>query len=76
MQKGLYWAGNLTTLSDIRTGLRERFAQSAMGQPAVVAAGVERALRIMWQRWCAGLPAESFEVSLQDIDGTTQEAVK
>ncbi|MFA7238608.1 MAG: tetratricopeptide repeat protein [Sulfuricellaceae bacterium] len=76
MQKGLYWAENLATLSDIRAGLRERFAHSAMGQPAVVAAGVERALRIMWQRWCAGLPAESFEVSLQDIDGTTQEAVK
>jgi predicted O-linked N-acetylglucosamine transferase (SPINDLY family) len=70
VQKGLSCAGNLVALSDIRMGLRERFAKSAMGQPAVVAEGVERALRIMWQRWCAGLPAESFEVSWQDIDST------
>ena len=62
VQKGLSWAGNLAGLSDIRAGLRERIAKSAMGQPAVVAAGVECALRRMWQRWCAGLPAESFEV--------------
>jgi len=40
--------------------LRERFAQSPIGQPALVAAGLERALRTMWQRWCAGLPPEHF----------------
>jgi predicted O-linked N-acetylglucosamine transferase (SPINDLY family) len=72
VQKGLSWAGNLAALSDIRTGLRERYAKSARGQPAVVAASMERALRIMWQRWCAGLPTESFEVSWQDIDSTMQ----
>jgi len=72
VQKGLSWAGDLAALADIRAGLRERFSKSAMGQPDVVAAGVERALRIMWQRWCADLPAESFEVSLQDIDNTAQ----
>jgi predicted O-linked N-acetylglucosamine transferase (SPINDLY family) len=74
LEKGLCWTGNLAALSGIRAGLRERFAQSARGQPALVAAGVERALRMMWQRWCAGLPAESFEVSLQDINGTMPEA--
>lgn len=73
MKRGLFWAGNLAELSDIRTGLRERFAESARGQPAVVAAGVERALRMMWQRWCAGLSVESFEVSLQDIDHSLSE---
>lgn len=78
VHKGLSWAGNLAALSDIRMGLRERFAKSAMGQPALVAAGMERALRIMWQRWCAGLPTESFEVSAQDVGGATQtqEAIK
>ena len=65
--KGVYWAGQLAPLAEIRSTLRERFAQSAMGQPARVAAGLERALRLMWQRWCAGLPAESFEASLPDI---------
>lgn len=76
VQKGLSCVGNLAALSDIRAGLRERFAQSAMGQPAVVAAGVERALRIMWQRWCAGLPPESFEVTLQDVNHRMQETSK
>ncbi len=73
LQKGLSWAGNLAALSDIRSGLRERFTKSAMGQPALVATGVERALRMMWQRWCAGLPAESFEVPLQAVNSTISE---
>jgi predicted O-linked N-acetylglucosamine transferase (SPINDLY family) len=76
VQRGLSWSRNLAALSDIRAGVRERFAKSVMGQPALVAAGVERALRLMWQRWCAGLPPESFEVTLQDTDRMTQEAGK
>lgn len=76
VHNGLSWANNLAELSDIRSGMRERFAKSAMGQPAVVAAGLERALRIMWQRWCMGLPAESFEVSLQDVNQAVQETGK
>jgi protein O-GlcNAc transferase len=71
VQKGLSWADNHAILSDIRKGLRKRFTMSAMGQPAVVAAGIERAWRIMWQQWCAGLPAESFELPLQDINNVT-----
>jgi predicted O-linked N-acetylglucosamine transferase (SPINDLY family) len=63
IEKGLYWSNHLAELATIRAGLRERFKNSAMGQESVIAASVERALRIMWQRWCAGLPAESFEVS-------------
>lgn len=61
VQKGLFWAGNLAALSDIRKEMRERFSSSAMSQSTLIAAGLERALRIMWQRWCAGLPPESFE---------------
>jgi protein O-GlcNAc transferase len=73
VQKGLSWAGDLAALSDIRMGLRERFAKSAMGQPAVVAEGLVRALRIIWQRWCTGMTAESFEVNRQVICNTMQE---
>ena len=62
VQKGLYWASNLPALVSLRAGLRERFAKSAIGQPVVVATGLERAFRIMWQRWCMGLPAEAFDV--------------
>ena len=67
VHKGLFCAVNLTALSNIRAGLRERFTNSAMGQPELIAAGLERALRIMWQRWCAELPVESFEVTRQEI---------
>lgn len=73
VEKGKYWADNLSALSAVRAGLRERFMKSARGQPPVVAASVERALRIMWQRWCAGLAAESFEVTLQDAHSMMQE---
>jgi protein O-GlcNAc transferase len=66
--KGLSWAGRLTELADIRTGLRGRVARSAISRPALIAAGLERALRIMWQRWCEGLPAESFEVGEQELN--------
>jgi predicted O-linked N-acetylglucosamine transferase (SPINDLY family) len=64
VEKGLYWAGRLEELAAIRAELRERFKDSAMGQPFFIAASVEQALRTMWQRWCAGLPTESFEVSI------------
>lgn len=68
VEKGMSWAERRDELAAIRGGLRERFLQSARGQPALVAEGVARALRTMWQRWCAGLPAESFEILLRDGD--------
>jgi protein O-GlcNAc transferase len=61
--KGLYWAGHLTELAQIRAGLRGRWEQSPVRKPEVIAEGVAQALRIMWQRWCAGLPPDSFEVA-------------
>jgi len=63
VQKGLRWAGNLAALAGLRSELRERFAKSTIGQPAVVANGLERAFRIMWLHWCAGLPAAEFDVT-------------
>ncbi|MGZ5076722.1 MAG: hypothetical protein ACXV9R_08885, partial [Methylobacter sp.] len=62
VRKGLSWAKHPSSLAELRAGLRERLQYSAIGQPALIAAGVECAFRAMWQRWCAGLPAESFEV--------------
>jgi predicted O-linked N-acetylglucosamine transferase (SPINDLY family) len=66
VDKGASWAKDLTALADLRAGLRARCNQSATRQPETIAANFERALRIMWQRWCKGLPAESFAVSSQD----------
>ena len=73
VRKGLYWAGNPAALSNIRAGLRARFTESAMSQPDLIAAGLERALRIMWQRWCAGLQAESFGVTQDEITDAQRE---
>ena len=49
-------------LAAVRAGLRERCERSPIRHPEVIAAGLESALRTMWQRWCAGLPAQTFEV--------------
>lgn len=76
VKRGVFWSGNLDELSDIRTGLRERFTKSAAGQAEVVASGLERALRIMWQRWCSGMPPSSFDVTQPEPVALTLETSK
>lgn len=76
VRTGLSWTHNLAMLSDIRNGLRERFSKSAIGQPAMIASGLQLALRFMWQRWCAGLPPEAFEVPPQDASSPIHEAMR
>ena len=68
-EKGLSWAGDLAALAGVRAGLRDRWTQSPVRRPEVIAAGVESAFRTMWRRWCNGLPAESFEVRSPAIGG-------
>ncbi|MCC2970786.1 tetratricopeptide repeat protein [Massilia sp. IC2-476] len=58
--KGLAASRDLAALADIRAGLRMR----APGVEAITDA-FEYALRHMWERWCAGLPAAGFEVPAQ-----------
>ncbi|TXI79518.1 MAG: tetratricopeptide repeat protein [Dechloromonas sp.] len=65
IQKGVFWASNLHPLAGIRQVLRKRFAASAAGQPKLVAAGLERTLRSMWQRFCKG-ESVSFEVKNEE----------
>lgn len=60
--RGVSWTDNLSDLAAVRAGLRERLVQSPLGKPEWVAAGLNHALRGMWRRWCAGLPAEAFEL--------------
>ena len=73
VREGVTCASDLAGLSVIRAGLRERFAQSAQAQPELIAAGVKCALRTVWRRWCAGLPAESFEVRTEELQLPTVE---
>ena len=63
VQKGLSLAGNIAAMQHIRACLRERLEKSAIGQPGLIAAGLNQAFRIMWERWCRGAPAENFEVT-------------
>lgn len=64
VRKGVYWATHLEELAELRAGMRQRFGQSAAGQPDLIAEALANALRTMWQRWCKGLPAESFMASV------------
>lgn len=57
LRKGMAIAADIGRLAAQRGQLRARFAESAMGQPALVAAGLDHGLRTIWQRWCARLPA-------------------
>lgn len=64
VSKGVQAAGNIAHLAALRAEMRARVENAPMGQPALIAAGVELAMRTMWQRWCDNLPAESFEVEI------------
>lgn len=63
VKKGVRLGADLAELSKLRSELRHRFTQCAMGQPQLIAAGLEEAFRVMWQRWCDGLPPTPFEAS-------------
>ena len=64
--KGLAAAGDLAALAALRPALR---AGSPLWAPDAVtrlADSVELALRLMWRRWCAGLPPAALEVGRPD----------
>lgn len=61
VKKGRFLADNLVFLAALRISMRQRLAESAIGQPALIAAGLNNALRFVWRRWCAGLPPVPFD---------------
>ena len=66
--KGCYWAENLPQLASIRTGLRERFSASPLGQPAQLAEHLEKRLRAMWQGWCQDLSPETGQIKPEFLE--------
>jgi protein O-GlcNAc transferase len=64
---GKFLSENTTVLAAMRSSMRERFAASVVGYPGVAAAGLEYAFRLMWERWCAGLPPAPLRVRLADL---------
>lgn len=64
---GVFLSQNLAALAELRGSMRARFTASVVGHPEVAAAGLERSLRMMWERWCAGLPPQALRVRLSDL---------
>lgn len=67
VQLGTFLAQNVPALAAMRASMRERFVNSVVGYPGVAAAGLELALRKMWQRWCAGEPPAPLRVDLSEL---------
>jgi len=63
VRRGLSLVADLPALAELRATLRTQCQQSPMYRPESVAASLSQALRMMWQRWCDGLPAKQFEVA-------------
>ena len=62
--RGTAICADLQALAAIRGGLRGYFMLPKSDTMTRVADGVEHALRLMWRRWCQGLPPASFETPL------------
>lgn len=56
------WSENIHELQIIRHQLRHRTQHSTKCEPQNVAIGLEKGLTMMWERFCSGLPVESFSV--------------
>lgn len=70
VQIAVRWANSPQELSRLRMALRERMNTSPFRQPATVAKGMAQAFRMMWRRWCAGSPADHFEIKFSEIGET------
>jgi predicted O-linked N-acetylglucosamine transferase (SPINDLY family) len=55
------WTTNIDELQSLRHQLRGRLQNGSM-KPENVARGLEKGLTMMWERFCSGLPVESFSV--------------
>jgi dTDP-4-amino-4,6-dideoxygalactose transaminase len=67
-RKGLAACAGLEALAARRAVMRDYFALPSSAFMSTLADWVESALRTMWQRWCDGLPAASFEIPAASAD--------
>ncbi|MGK5040287.1 tetratricopeptide repeat protein [Janthinobacterium sp. GB1R12] len=61
VRKSVAMAANPMLLGAYRFSMRHRLERSTLGKPKLITEGLENGLRIIWQRWCEGLPPVSFE---------------
>ena len=60
IEKAEKWSCNVQVLNQLRYQSRDKIIHGERLKPEVVSHGIERFLKIVWQRFCAKLPAESF----------------
>jgi predicted O-linked N-acetylglucosamine transferase (SPINDLY family) len=65
VRKGIAASRDLAALAALRAGLRTGSPLWAANAVQRIADGLENALRLMWERWCAGLPPVSFEAPVE-----------
>ncbi len=56
LAKGVAACGDLATLAALRADMRTRFPALSSADFEHVTDGFENAMRLVWRRWCAGLP--------------------
>jgi predicted O-linked N-acetylglucosamine transferase (SPINDLY family) len=61
VEKGIAWAQKIDDLALLRSGMRERCMKSPSFEAGTVATALSRAIRRMWQDWCAGRPPATFD---------------
>lgn len=62
IEKAKHWSQNPQKLNELRHQFRQQMINGNKLKPENVARGLEKALKMMWQRFCAGLPVDSFQV--------------
>ena len=66
--KGKQIAGGIAAIASLRAGLRDKLKNSAACQPALIATGLEHAMRSIWRHCCAGHPAAAIDATEPPID--------
>lgn len=66
--KGKGIASDIAAIANLRDTLRDTLKKSAACQPALIAAGVEHAMRAIWRHWCAGHPPVAMDAAEPPID--------
>ncbi|MCW2249510.1 putative O-linked N-acetylglucosamine transferase (SPINDLY family) [Azospirillum fermentarium] len=63
IERGAQIAADIQALDAIRHGLRHRMAASPLCDTNRFTRRFEAALRVMWHRWCDGLPTAAFSIA-------------
>jgi protein O-GlcNAc transferase len=58
----MMWSQKTNELQILRSQLRTRMQHSTKSKPEDVVLGFEKALKMMWERFCDNVPVESFDV--------------